>query len=81
MRVLVGEVVSTKMAKTAIVAVKEIKIHPLYEKRRTVFKKFPVHDEIGVKVGEWVEFRSGRPIAKTKKWVIVRVLGKPKTKK
>lgn len=76
MKELKGIVTSTKMAKTATVTVERWKVHPLYKKRMKVRKKFHVHDEIGVKEGDWVRIRECRPISKTKKWKIVEVIKK-----
>ena len=75
MKIFTGKVVSTKMAKTAVVAVESTVIHPLYKKRFKRLKKFAVHDEVGVKVGDMVKFVETRPISKTKKWKIVTEKG------
>lgn len=74
MKKFIGRVISNKMVKTAVVEVKRQKIHPLYQKRLTIKKKYHVHDEIGVKVGDWVKFVETRPISKTKKWKITEVV-------
>lgn len=74
MKKLTGQVISTKMAKTTVVEVRRPKIHPLYQKRLVAKKKYHVHDEIGVKPGDWVKFIQTRPISKTKKWKIVEVV-------
>ncbi len=71
-----GRVLSVKMAETAIVAVERIKIHPLYKKRTKQVTKYHVHDGIGVNVGELVEFKAIKPISKTKKWAIEKVIRK-----
>ncbi|MDP3888487.1 MAG: 30S ribosomal protein S17 [bacterium] len=71
-----GEVLSIKMAQTAIVGVIKTKIHPLYKKRIRRIKKYHVHDLLGVKVGDKVEFIATKPISKTKKWVITQTVGK-----
>jgi len=71
-----GLVTSTKMEKTAVVAVERKKIHPLYKKGIRVRKKYHVHDELGVKVGDRVRIIETRPISKTKKWKIVAVIKK-----
>lgn len=70
-KVFTGKVVSTKMAKTATVSVERIVVHPKYSKRYKRDRKFQVHDEIGVKVGEMVKFTACKPYSKTKKWIIV----------
>lgn len=71
-----GTVVSTKPEKTAIVAVERFYTHPLYEKRIRRNKRYPVHDEVGVKEGDRVRFTETRPISKTKKWIVIEVLKK-----
>lgn len=74
MKVFQGKVVSTKMAKTATVAVERVVVHPLYKKRFKKVKKYHVHDEIGVKEGEVVKFVGSRPISKLKRWKILEVV-------
>jgi|YelNatPaOPRAMG01_1025707.scaffolds.fasta_scaffold03432_19 SSU ribosomal protein S17P len=77
---LIGEVVSDKMEKTIVVKVGRVKVHPKYKRRFLVHKKYKVHDpEKKAKVGDIVLIRESRPISKTKKWVLVKIL-KTKTK-
>jgi len=76
MKILEGVVTSTKMAKTATILVERFKVHPLYKKRIKVRKKYHAHDEIGVKVGDWVKIQEYRPISKTKKFKIIEVIKK-----
>ncbi len=71
MKIFTGKVISTKAAKTAVVAVERIVVHPLYGKRFKRIKNYQVHDEIGVKEGEKVKFVPCRPISKMKKWKII----------
>lgn len=71
MKVFTGKVISTKMAKTATVEVLRMMSHPVYGKRVKRTKKYQVHDEIGVKVGETVSFVACKPVSKLKKWKIV----------
>ena len=74
MKIFRGKVISTKMAKTATVAVERTVVHPLYKKRFRRIKKYHVHDEMGTKVGDEVKFVATRPISKLKKWTILEVL-------
>jgi len=74
MREQIGLVVGKKMANTAKVLVKRIKVHPLYKKQMKIKKIYHVHDELGAKVGEMVKFQNCRPISKTKKWKITEVI-------
>lgn len=76
MKIFIGKVVATKSAKTATVAVARVKIHPLYKKRFRRERKYQVHDEIGVQVGDNVKFVDAKPISKMKKWKIIEVIGK-----
>lgn len=72
-----GVVISDKMNKTISVQVQRIVKHPLYGKylrRRTVYK---AHDETNeAKVGDTVLIAETRPLSKTKRWRLVRVLQK-----
>ena len=67
-----GQVISTKMDKTATVEVVRLVAHPIYKKRMKKKRKFHVHDELGVKKGEEVIFGETKPISKTKKWKIIK---------
>lgn len=71
MKVFSGKVVSAPSDKTVKVAVSRIVIHPLYGKRLKRTKKYLVHDEFGVKVGDTVKFAATKPISKLKKWKIM----------
>ncbi|MBI3443534.1 30S ribosomal protein S17 [Candidatus Woesebacteria bacterium] len=72
MKIFTGRVISTKMLKTATVAVERVVVHPLYKKRLKRTKKYHVHDEYGVKVGELVRFVASRPVSKIKRWKILK---------
>ena len=74
MKKIDGVVTSIKMKKTATVLVERKKMHPVYKKRIKVTKKYHVHDEIGVKLGDRVRIQASRPISKTKKWNIIEKL-------
>lgn len=72
-----GVVVSGPKDKTIHVKVKTIKTHPKYRKQYLTFRKYAVHDEMmTAKTGETVVFAECRPISKTKKWRLVRVIKK-----
>ena len=81
MKVFTGRVISKKMEKTATVAVWRVVVHPIYKKRFRKTKKYHVHDEMGVKVGDEVKFVASRPYSKLKKWKIVEVVKKKITKR
>lgn len=76
-KVKTGMVVSDKMDKTVVVAVKSLRKHPFYQKiiRRT--KKFKVHDEQNsCRVGDKVKIMETRPLSKEKRWRVVEILGR-----
>ncbi len=81
MKIFTGKVIALKTAKTATVAVERIKIHPLYKKRFRRERKYQVHDEIGVKIGDTVKFIDTKPVSKMKKWRIIEVVTQKGTKK
>ncbi len=72
---LVGTVTSDKMNKTVTVSVERLEKHPRYGKyvrRRTLCK---AHDENNeARVGDTVEIMAARPLSKTKRWRLVRVI-------
>ncbi len=74
-KTFVGEVVSDKMDKTVVVAVTRLVRHPLYKKTLRRIKKFYAHDEENAcKVGDIVEIMETRPLSKTKRWRVVRII-------
>ena len=71
----VGEVVSTKMAKTIVVQVTRRVPHPLYKRIVTKRNKFYAHDEQETaKVGDVVRIIESRPLSKTKRWALGEVI-------
>ena len=76
-RTLVGKVVSDKRAKTVTVLVERRVTHELYGKIVARSSKYHAHDEKGeFKLGDVVEIAESRPIAKTKSWVVTRLVKK-----
>ena len=76
-KVRVGQVVSDKMDKTAVVAVTRLVKHPMYGRfvRRTT--KFKVHDEQNeCQVGDVVRITETRPLSKDKRWRLIEVMRK-----
>lgn len=73
---LKGRVVSNKSAKTASVLVESRKTHPVYKKSFVHSTKYLVDDQIGVNIGDIVEFEKVRPISKRKHWRITKVVGR-----
>ena len=70
-----GEVVGTGAQKTIRVVVKTTKIHPKYRKQYVRTKAYAVHDERGeAKPGDTVSFQECRPLSKTKRWRLLRIV-------
>ena len=75
----VGTVVSDKMDKTVVVAVKDNVRHPLYKKimKRTI--TFKAHDEENAcRIGDKVQVMETRPLSKDKHWRVVKVIEQAK---
>ena len=76
-RELVGKVVSAANDKTITVLVETYKTHPLYGKRVKYSKKYAAHDEKNeAKVGDTVRISMTRPLSKTKRYELVKVIEK-----
>lgn len=75
----VGAVVSDKMDKTIVVAIKTKVRHPLYGKMINRTVKFKAHDEENTcGIGDTVEIAETRPISKDKRWRLVKIIDKAK---
>ena len=75
----VGEVISNKMDKTVVVAIRDNVKHPVYSKiiKRTL--KVHAHDEENAcGIGDKVEIMETRPLSKTKRWRVVEIIEKAK---
>jgi small subunit ribosomal protein S17 len=71
----VGEVLSTKMAKTIVVEVTLRTAHPVYKRVITKRKKFYAHDEQeSAKVGDLVRIVECRPLSRLKRWALGTVI-------
>lgn len=76
-RTLVGRVVSDQRSKTITVLVERRVKHELYGKIVARSRKYHAHDENNeYKLGDLVEIAEGRPISKTKAWVVTRLVEK-----
>jgi small subunit ribosomal protein S17 len=72
---LIGRVVSDKMDKTVTVAIERRSMHPLYQKVVSKTKKVKAHDENNeVPLGALVQLVESKPLSKTKRWVVEKVL-------
>ncbi|MDD5629919.1 MAG: 30S ribosomal protein S17 [Elusimicrobia bacterium] len=70
-----GLVVSDRMSKTRVVEVSRLVRHPFYEKIMRKSSRFTAHDETNQShQGDLVEIMGSRPLSKTKRWRVVRVL-------
>src|SRR4051794_16283351 len=71
----IGQVVSTKMAKTIVVEVSRRVPHPLYKRIIGKRKKFYAHDEQSTaKMGDVVRIVESRPLSKLKRWTLAEVI-------
>jgi small subunit ribosomal protein S17 len=76
-RTLSGEVVSTAMKDTLVVAITRREKHSRYNKYVKRTTKFHVHaPESSSQKGDLVLIKEGRPVSKTKSWVLVKILEK-----
>ena len=75
----VGTVISDKMDKTIVVAVKTKVLHPLYGKTVNRTTKFKAHDENNeCGIGDTVRIMETRPLSKDKRWRLVKIIEKAK---
>ncbi len=75
----VGMVVSDKMDKTVTVAIEDNIKHPTYGKIIKHTLKVHAHDEANeCGVGDKVMIMETRPLSKTKRWRLVKVIEKAK---
>ncbi len=71
----IGEVVSTKMAKTVVVQVTRRVPHPIYKRIITKRKKFYAHDEASTaRLGDVVRIVESRPLSRLKRWTLEEVI-------
>ena len=70
-----GVVVSDKMDKTVVVKVERFVKHPRFKKYIKRSKKYYAHDERNeCRTGDIVEIEETRPLSKTKRWRVVRII-------
>lgn len=66
---------SNKMDKTVVVSVERKFTHPTFKKVVKRTKKFKCHDEKNeCSVGDFISMREVRPLSKTKRWNLEKVL-------
>lgn len=73
-----GLVVSNKMDKTVVVRIERRTQHPLYAKTVIRSAKFKAHDLIGCDEGDRVEITETRPLSRSKRWRVTRIIEKVK---
>ena len=77
---LVGKVVSDVMDKTLVVSVERLVKHKLYKKYIKQSKKYYAHDENNsYKNGDMEEIIATKPLSKTKRWRVLRLMEKNKS--
>ena len=74
-----GVVVSDKMDKTIVVAIKTKVKHPLYGKTVNRTTRLKAHDEKNeCGIGDTVRIMETRPLSKEKRWRLVEIIEKAK---
>ena len=74
-----GVVVSDKMEKTIVVAVRDNVRHPLYNKIVKRTYKLKAHDENNeCLIGDTVRVMETRPLSKEKRWRLVEIISRAK---
>jgi len=75
----IGVVVSNKMRKSIVVAVKRKVKHSIYGKFINKTTKFAAHDEDNTcNIGDVVKIMETRPLSKTKSWRLVEIVERAK---
>jgi small subunit ribosomal protein S17 len=75
----IGVVVSTKMDKSIVVAVKRKVKHPIYGKFINKTKKLMAHDEENsCSIGDTVRISETRPLSKNKTWRLIEIIERAK---
>lgn len=78
-KIYTGQVVSDKMQKTIVVAIKTKKLDRLYKKYVSMTKKVKAHDEDNsAQIGDTVRVVESRPISKDKCWRLLEIVERAK---
>ena len=78
-KIRTGVVVSEKMDKTVLVAVKQVVRHRTYGKTVRRSSKLAAHDEANdAHVGDTVRLMETRPLSKTKRWRVSEIVERAK---
>lgn len=74
-KTLQGTVVSNKMDKTVVVAIKRSSQHPLYKKIQRTTKRYKAHDPRNeCQIGDMVNIMECRPLSKEKNFRVVQIV-------
>ena len=74
---MIGTVVSDKMDKTVVVAVKTNVMNKMYGKIQKRTYKLKAHDENNeCNIGDTVKVMETRPLSKTKRWRVISIVEK-----
>ena len=80
-KTMIGTVISDKMDKTVVVAVKTSVSDSVYGKTEKRTYKLKAHDENNeCHIGDTVEVMETRPLSKDKRWRVVRIVEKANVK-
>lgn len=75
----IGMVVSDRMDKTIVVAIRDKYKHPMYGKTLNRTTRLKAHDEKNeCGIGDTVKVMETRPLSKEKRWRLVEVIEKAK---
>ena len=75
----IGVVVSNKMDKSIVVAIKRKVKHPIYGKFVNRTKKLMAHDEENsCNIGDTVRISETRPLSKNKTWRLIEIIERAK---
>lgn len=75
----IGVVLSNKMDKSIVVAVRRKVKHPIYGKFINTTKKLMAHDEENkCNIGDTVRISETRPLSKNKTWRVVEIIERAK---
>ena len=76
-RKMIGRVIKAKMQKTVVVEVVSHSRDPLYGKYVRSRSRYKAHDETNqYKAGDEVEIQEHRPISRSKRFIVVRLVKK-----
>jgi small subunit ribosomal protein S17 len=77
-KTIAGLVTSAKMQKTIVVRVERLERHEKYGKFIRRHTRYKAHDEKGeAKEGDIVAIVMSRPLSRTKRWRLVKVIHRP----